>query len=532
MLAFMHHGMGGHMSEKKITEQPDASPEPELRDRKLEGVIFAMGKAVGRAEERAKQVVARRDPIDEFPVDALPPSIANVILALHTKFQAPLALCAQSVLSAVVLAVQGLGNVRLPYGASKPVSCFFLTLGTSGERKTATDGAATKAIDRYQDRLREVCGSAQNEYEEELYFYKKAYNSLKKDHHDAASFRSAFAASGLTAPIEPLTHNVILTDISYAGLVKKLEKAQLSAGVYSDEGGRVLGSSAMKQDSLLTITLLSSLWDGEPVEIIRGNSGGSLELRGRRLSIHLLVQPGIVAKILGDGDARDQGFLARFLMTHPTSTIGERLYKQTAPQHDDTIDEFAQRLEALLDLEKPMRPGSRNELLLPDLEVIGAAAQAWADFVNEVEVSLKPEGQYANIKDFGSKAAENAARLAAAVTLYNDPKARSVSPEAMATGISLMRYYLHQALKLCGGADPNEELADVLEEWLIGKWQEDHISASDVAHDIGSKKLRNAEAARRAIAILVARGRLTPAHGKVTVAGKIRRDAWRINRGE
>lgn len=518
------------MSKKKITEQPDASPEPELRDRKLEGVIFAMGKAMGRAEERAKQVVARRDPIDEFPVDALPPSIANVILALHTKFQAPLALCAQSVLSAVVLAVQGLGNVRLPYGASKPVSCFFLTLGTSGERKTATDGAATKAIEKYQDRLREIYEREQVEYEEELFFYDKKYRQIQKNHQSAASFRSAIAAQGLKPPLQPVGYNIILSDFSYAGLVKRLQDGQPSVGVFSDEGGRILGGSAMKQDALSTITCLSSLWDGEPLEIARGNSGGSREIRGRRLSIHLLVQPGIVAKILGDGDARDQGFLARFLMTHPTSTIGERLYKQAAPQHDDTIDEFVQGIEALLEVQKPLRPGSRNELLLPDLDVTGGSAQDWADFVNEVEVSLKPDGRYANIKDFGSKAAEIAARLAAAISLYNDPRASSVSQEAMVTGISLMRYYLDQALKLCGSVDPDEELADVLEEWLLTKWRENHVSASDVAHDIGSKKLRNAEAARRAIAVLVQRGRLTLAVGKVTVAGKIRREAWQISR--
>ncbi|WP_316354711.1 hypothetical protein [Candidatus Trichorickettsia mobilis] len=46
-------------------------------------------------------------PPTEFPIDSLPPMLKNTVLALHDKIQAPIALCAQSVLAVVNLSVQG-----------------------------------------------------------------------------------------------------------------------------------------------------------------------------------------------------------------------------------------------------------------------------------------------------------------------------------------------------------------------------------------------------------------------------------------
>lgn len=64
-------------------------------------------------------------PASEFPIDSLPPILKDAVLALHDKIQAPIALCAQSILAAVNLAVQGHADIMLPMGQSRPISCFF-----------------------------------------------------------------------------------------------------------------------------------------------------------------------------------------------------------------------------------------------------------------------------------------------------------------------------------------------------------------------------------------------------------------------
>jgi putative DNA primase/helicase len=59
-----------------------------------------------------------------------------------------LALCSNSVLAAVTLAAQPHVNVELPIGRGeiKPVSLYFITIGQSGERKSATDSQMMSSI--------------------------------------------------------------------------------------------------------------------------------------------------------------------------------------------------------------------------------------------------------------------------------------------------------------------------------------------------------------------------------------------------
>ena len=59
--------------------------------------------------------------------------------AIQDKVQAPIAICAQSVLAAATLAVQGRADVQLPTGQSRPISGYFITVAGSGERKTSAD---------------------------------------------------------------------------------------------------------------------------------------------------------------------------------------------------------------------------------------------------------------------------------------------------------------------------------------------------------------------------------------------------------
>ena len=79
---------------------------------------------------------------DPFPVDALGGVLEAAARAIHDKVQAPMAICAQAVMASATLAVQAHADVVLPTGQSKPLSCYFVTVAASGERKTACDGEA------------------------------------------------------------------------------------------------------------------------------------------------------------------------------------------------------------------------------------------------------------------------------------------------------------------------------------------------------------------------------------------------------
>ena len=62
--------------------------------------------------------------------------LADAVNYLADYTQAPIAICGQSILAAVALAVQGHADIDID-GRSSPISEFFLTIGESGERKSA-----------------------------------------------------------------------------------------------------------------------------------------------------------------------------------------------------------------------------------------------------------------------------------------------------------------------------------------------------------------------------------------------------------
>jgi hypothetical protein len=59
---------------------------------------------------------------------------------------------------------------------------------------------------------------------------------------------------------------------------------------------------------LKTAATLSTLWDGGGLHCTR-SVDGIADLRGRRLALHLMVQPDAAADFLSDPVLRDQGLL-------------------------------------------------------------------------------------------------------------------------------------------------------------------------------------------------------------------------------
>jgi hypothetical protein len=61
--------------------------------------------------EPPRPLMRELPPADPFPVDALGSVLAPAAGAIHDRVQAPLAICAQGVLAAATLAVQGHADI-------------------------------------------------------------------------------------------------------------------------------------------------------------------------------------------------------------------------------------------------------------------------------------------------------------------------------------------------------------------------------------------------------------------------------------
>jgi len=467
-------------------------------------------------------------PAQAYPVDALGPLLGPAARAVQERVQAPAAVCAQSVLAVAALAVQGHADVLLPYGRRRPASCYFVTIAESGERKSSADAEALAPVRAVEERLHaERIGELAS-----FQVARAAWDAERKrvlaDKRLGRAERERELNLLGPEPQPPLAEMLTCPEPTIEGLARLFAAGRPSLGLFSDEGGQFIGGFAMSQDHRLkTAAALSSLWEGGALKPVRAVSGASY-LPGRRLSLHLLVQPNVAAQLIGDPLLVGQGLLSRLLVVAPESAAGTRFWRE--PADLPALDRFRDRLAGILERPLPLRPGTVNELAPRTLDMTPEARGLWTSFADHIERQLGPGEALSAIKAFAAKAAEHAARLGAVLSLVEDLESGELGAAHLAAGIELVQHHITEWLRLSDAAWTRPEIARArrLLEWLQA-WDEPYIGLVEI-YQRGPNAIRDARAAREAVAILEEHGWLLRAEGGAVVKGTFRREAWRVVR--
>lgn len=464
----------------------------------------------------------------EYPVGALG-LLAAPVQRLHEVIQAPLALCGQSILAATALAVQPFADLIID-GRVSPLSENFLTVGESGERKSAVDRQALASHYNWQRATNSAYQELQQKYENELLAYTKQREADLKKAKTRAAKEQALQDLG-DPPGVPLDPHFLLSEPTYEGLVKLLAVGLPSLGIFSDEGGRMVGGHALGKDQQLkTLTGLSELWDGKPISRVRGGDGSAL-LYGRRVSLHLMMQPVVASELFNNSVAKEQGFLSRCLVSWPDTTAGTRQYKPVDLAQDPALQTYWKQITEILNTPWPVEKNSQgkpipNQLKPRFLPLSDEAKTTWTEFHDHVEAQLAPRQSLDPIRAFGSKAAEHLARIAGVLTLYRDLHAKVIKTEDIKAAIALVNYYIAEALRLAEATQDDPDL--LLAEKLLS-WMQDHgspISLVDVYKN-GLRAIRDVKTARKILAILENHGWLIPLAPQY-IDGQFRREVWEV----
>lgn len=403
----------------------------------------------------------------DFPIDALPESLVRAIRALEVRTMAPLTLCAFSTLGAIALAGQQIANVIHPaHGASVPLSLFMAVVAKSGERKSTVDHLACRAIDAMEERAIEEYRQKLERYTDSLEVWKAQRTKAMRSKGDVAN---AVADLG-PEPTPPASPKLRLSEPTVEGLLREL-KGSPALAVFTAEGGTFLSGHGMTSEAKArTVTTLTDLFDRGEAQRVR--AGVSDYYRRRRVSIWLAFQPAFAASFLGDKLTQEQGFLPRFLLCWPESTIGSRIIQD---QGDSADLQFQQECEgynrSLRDMLQNRAPCDvPGELNLPYMTLSGEPRRMWFAFHNEIEKeALAGTGRFGNaLQPFALRMAENALRLSGLLTLYSDVRARNVSEEAMAAAIAIVRFCMVEAARIIdvAPATSSETEAEALLNWI------------------------------------------------------------------
>ena len=226
------------------------------------------------------------------------------------------------------------------------MSCWFWCIAKSGERKTATDSEAFAPQKQHEKKLHAKYKEAMEDYDTRKTMWEAQSKAIEKEYRDpgeAGSEAHEREREQLGAePEEPLIALIMASDFTFEGLVQCLNFGQPLYGIIGSEGGQFIGGHGMTDEAKLrTITGLSAAWDGEPIKRVRAKE--TVILYGRRVGMHLMVQPEVAATALADELLTKQGFMSRILACAPESLIGKRMHKAAPPEAAQVLRQYKEQ---------------------------------------------------------------------------------------------------------------------------------------------------------------------------------------------
>jgi uncharacterized protein DUF3987 len=441
-------------------------------------------------------------PARPYPIAALGPVLSGAAESIASKCRCAPALAAQAVLAVASLATQALADVRLPYGQTRPLSLFLVTIAASGDRKSTADNEALIPVRMHENSLRQAYDPAYSAWKISHAAWAAQQRKIENDRSLERTDREVALSALGKAPIEPIKPLLTAPEPTVEALAKHWPILPGALGLFSAEGGQMTGGHGFGPDHRLkTAATLSTLWDGSGIRRLRAGDGIT-DLAGRRLALHLMVQPDVASAFLSEPILRDQGLLSRLLVAAPESLAGTRTWREAPKDLDAGMRRY---LRAVLDLlERPALAANEagNELTPRTIELSAKAEAAWVAFHDQIESAMAQDRALECLRDVAGKAAENAARIAAVLTIVETPDASIIEADTMAAGSELMTWYVFEALRLSGAHRQPPALRNAIKllEWLRAK-HKSQVTRSEIMQ-FGPASLRQKADADAASATL------------------------------
>lgn len=378
---------------------------------------------------------------NNYPIDAYPSKLRDVIVALHEDTQFPVEMIGSTLLAAISLALQPLVEVASPYGtdSTEPCSLYFLTLAESGEGKGPVFDKIMSPFNAFVTEMR-------SEYEELNSSYKKDHatwsvikkgleSSLQKVSRlggDCEAEALVFREHLEKEPSPPRKFEIFNDDNSPVGLIEQLDRYPY-AGCFASEAMTFFNGYLKSNQALL-----NKLWSNESYPY--GRKGKSIHLTGCRLTTLLMTQPSEFEKYLQKQGARDllNGFLARFLITKTHSTKENRKINLDQKRADESLSILYEVLNDLFHKQKEM---FHDKTIKPTtINLSDEAKVLFKERIERFNINSSKYNKWAHISEFISKSGSQAIRIAAIFGYYND----CISKSHLSNAFTITEWHLNQ----------------------------------------------------------------------------------------
>ena len=374
-----------------------------------------------------------------FPIDALPETIRNYVVAVSESTQTPVDMSASAALAILALCLQGKFRIRGKADWTEPLNLFVVIVAEPSERKSAVISFMTKPVNEFESEY-----NLRNSAELEVNKMKK--NILKKEqvnletkaakgkleHYEMEELAQRLADFKEITPLR-----LFVDDVTTEKLTSVLAEGGGRAAIVSAEGGIFdMLSGLYTKNVNIDVMLKGHSGDSIRVDRIGRNSES---IMNPALTVLLMVQLSVLSGLMQNGTFRGRGLTARFMYCMPKSIVGKRKYR-TDPIPSAVADDYYALINELLDEEE------KDE---PELITLSAEADRLLEsYSNEVESKLKTD--YADFADWAGKLVGAVLRIAGLLCrasalrlgVFGDDYAPLVVDEAtMNNAIKIGRYF-------------------------------------------------------------------------------------------
>lgn len=416
---------------KKISSQPDYIP-PEEYNKPFE-------------DEWDKPIPFDNQKLPPFPVDALPQTIRDYVVAVSETTQTPVDMSATVSLGVLALCVQGKYQIQGKPDWIEPLNLYTVVVADPSERKSAVIKHMTKPIDNFetsfnqsntanlkfnkaQKRILERRQRALEESAAKGKYDKKAMDELTKE---LAEFKE----------MKPL--RLYVDDVTTEKLTTILSENGGKAAIISTEGGIFEMLSGLYSKTV-NIDVMLKGYSGDCIRVDRvGRISESI--MNPALTMLLAVQHNVLAGIMDNGTFRGRGLTARILFSMPPSVVGERKYR-TEPIPAEVKEKYYALIRHLLE-------DKMNDSITEEITLSPEADKVLESFSNEVECKLKNE--YSDICDWAGKLVGTVLRIAGNLCRASivrrdeflmDEESLVVDEDTMKNAIAIGRYFTEHAI--------------------------------------------------------------------------------------
>jgi len=398
-------------------------------------------------------------PLPRFPIDCLGDGLRAFVAAAAESLQVPVDLVVFSVLAVVSNATGGRRRVLVKPQWTESTALWMVALADSSERKTPALDIAAAPLREIENELIEDARPGVEEDAQEIRITTQrmakaeqmAADSTKalsaktdasrgdaedarekaKSEAKAARDRLAELGDGRQLP------RLLFRDITLEALGKLMADQGGRIGSLASEGGLFkVAAGLYGNKSQANVDLMLEAYTGGAYTIDRlGRAGARME--STFLALALIIQPGILGGIEKvNPEFRHSGMLGRFLYGRPTPVETDLF--DSPPMPEGIEEAYAKALRAMVE-----RIWATSDTVV--LRLDDDARKRFAEFYDEFGKRRKIGGDLHEIADWAGKLRGQLIRIAACLTLYDNPETRSIPLSRIEDAIAMAPYFICHA---------------------------------------------------------------------------------------